>query len=149
MAKKPSADDATLHLIKEVNRRKAEIADSERGNYKTNMSFSYVEGSSNVLPLQVQKVESLLKIAAFLRSSEAAYEGVAKEMGVEDYPDFKWGGFAVADWWADIKLKIGKLQIDAKKKSLERLEERLNNIISPELRRQMELDAIEAELANK
>ena len=146
MAKKPSADDTTLQLIQEVKRRKEEIADSERSNYKTNLSFAYVEWSSSAVNLQVQKVDTLLKIAAFLRSTEAAYENVAKEMGVDDYPSFKWGGFTVEEWVADIKLKISKLQVEAKRKKLEVLEARLNSIVSPELRQQMELEAIQKEL---
>jgi hypothetical protein len=52
----------------------------------------------------------------------------------------------VADWEADIKAKILKIQITSEEKKLAALEERLNKIISPELRRKMELDAIKAEL---
>ena len=45
-----------------------------------------------------------------------------------------------------IKSRINKIQIGVKKKKLETLEARLNAIVSPELRRKLELDAIAAEL---
>ena len=61
-------------------------------------------------------------------------------------PPFEWTGFPVKDWLEDIKTRIDKLQIQSKKAKLETLEKRLNKIVSPELRAQMELDAIAAEL---
>ena len=47
MAKKKESDQKTLDLIKEVKNRKAEIARLTKPNWKTNCSFSYVEGNMN------------------------------------------------------------------------------------------------------
>ena len=58
----------------------------------------------------------------------------------------EWNGFSVNDWIDDIKTRINKVQIASKKVKLEHLESRLNAIISPELRAEMELEAISAEL---
>jgi hypothetical protein len=68
-------------------------------------------------------------------------------VGVENPPAFAWGNSSVADWLDDIRTRIGKIQIGEKRKKLEALEERLNKVISPELRAKMELDAIAAELS--
>ncbi len=46
----------------------------------------------------------------------------------------------------DIKTRINKIQIVSKRKKLEELEARLNSIISPSLKAEMEVDAIAAEL---
>jgi len=43
---------------------------------------------------------------------------------------------------ADVKTRIGKVSIDKKKRQLEALETRLEKIVSPELRAEMELQAI-------
>ena len=144
MAKK--TDQKTLDLIKEVKRRKEEISKIEKPNWITNCSFSYNEGSASRVNIHVEaSVKNLVSMAAFLRDREHSYDETAKVMGV-DAPAFTWDGFTVADWVEDIKSRINKVQIASKKKSLEALEERLNAIISPELRAELELEAIAGEL---
>ena len=46
----------------------------------------------------------------------------------------------------NIKTRLSKLNIDKEKKNLAKLEQRLDKIISPELRAEMELAAIQKEL---
>lgn len=145
MAKK--TDDKTLDLIKLVNQQKAEIAKAEKPNWNTNCSFSYAENSSNVTNIHVEaNIKNLICIASFLRDKENSYKETAKLLGV-DAPEFTWDGFSTNDWINDIKMRINKIQITTKKKKLETLEARLNAIISPELRAELELKAIESELA--
>lgn len=140
-------DDITLKLINEVNRRKAEIAKAERPTWKTNCSFAYVEGNPATTNLHVaSNIRDLVCIASFLRDKEKSYANAAKELGV-DAPKFSWCGSSVEDWLEDIKTRISKLEIASRRKKLEELESRLNSIISPDLRRQMELEAIQKELA--
>ncbi|CAE7860315.1 unnamed protein product [Symbiodinium microadriaticum] len=139
-------DAKTLELIKKVQQQKEEIAKAERPNWITNCSFSYTEGSAKAINLHVcRDVLEMVNIVAFLNAREDAYKKAVKELGV-DAPTFQWGGFSVADWKKDIKTRIDKVQITDKKKKLEALETRLNKIVSPELRAEMELEAIAAEL---
>jgi hypothetical protein len=141
-----ASDDKTLALIREVNRQKAEISKAERPNWITNCSFSYTENPSQAINIHVESnIRNLVCIAAFLQDRERSYADVAKTMGVEA-PNFTWGGFAVKDWLEDIKMRINKIQLASKKKKLEVLEARLNAIISPELRAEIELQAIADEL---
>lgn len=154
MAKKSTAsppagtDQTTLTLIQEVNRRKAEISRAERPNWKTNCSFSYDEDKAgSAVNLHVEtSVRRLVLIAAFLQDKAAAYARAAASLGVDNLPPFVWGNSPVADWLADIKTRLDKLDVAAKRKKLELLEERLNKIVSPELRAKMELEAIASEL---
>ena len=137
-------DKKTLELIKEVQRRKEEIAKAEKPAWKTNCSFSYNEGSAT-LPINLQvesNIKTLVNIAAFLRDKEDSYVDMAQELGVIDAPEFTWNGSPVADWISDIKSRINKVQIANKKKQLETLETRLAAIVSPELRAELELEAI-------
>ena len=144
-----SSDKKTLELIKEVQRRKDEISQVEKYHAITNCSFSYIEGSAkDVVNLHVERdIKKLINIAAFLIERKKAYINAwLNVLKVKDAPDFDWAGFSVEDWISDIKARIDKIQITSKKKSLEKLEKRLNAIVSPELRAEMELQSIEEEL---
>lgn len=146
MAKK--TDQKTLDLINDVKQRKLEISKLEKPNWKTNCSFTYIEGKMNdAINLHtVSKVQTLVEFAGYLLQKQEAYQKAANLLAV-DAPEFQWSGFAVNDWLEDFKTKINIIQLASKKKKLEELETRLNLIISPELKAQMELDAIAAELS--
>ena len=143
---KKNTDSITLDLMRQVEKQKKEISNAERPNWITNCSFSYTEKSSDAINIHVESnVRTLICIAAFLNSKEAAYKKAASILGVED-DTFTWGGFTTQNWIDDLKLRINKIQINSKKKKLEVLESRLNAIISPELKAQMELESIASEL---
>lgn len=145
MAKK--TDEKTLELMNEVARRKKEIEKVEKPNWITNCSFAYIEGSSQIINIHVEaNVRNLICIASFLLEKERAYREAAAQLEVVDPPAFLWCGHAVKDWVEDIKMRIAKIQISTKKKKLEMLEARLNTIISPELRAEMELEQIQKDL---
>jgi len=141
-------DKKTLDLINEVKRRKAEIAKLDRPNWRTNCAWSWVDGNlSNPINLQVESnVRNLISIAGFLGERATSYQRAAEALGVEDPPQFTWNNFTVDDWIEDIRARINKVQIASKKKKLEQLENRLNAIISPELKAELELEAIAGEL---
>lgn len=139
-------DAKTLKLIKAVEKQKEEISKAEKPNWATNCSFSYTERQNDAINIHVESnIRNLVCIAAFLKDKEKSYKEAAEALGV-DAPSFTWGGHTVADWLEDLKLRINKIQIGAKKKKLEDLEKRLNAIISPELKAERELEAIESEL---
>ena|ERR1700722_13168199 len=143
-----AADKKTLDLIQEVRRRKQEIQKAERPNWKTNCSFSWVEGSAGITNIHVESsVRNLLLIASFLKDKETGYNNIASALGIESVPLFTWCGYSAGDWLDDIRSRVNKIQIAAKKDSLEKLELRLNAIISPELRAELELASIAEELA--
>lgn len=145
MAKK-NTDDSTVALINEVRKRKAEIAELERPNFKTNCSFSYSEKASDSVNLhQESSIRNLLLIAGFLIDKDAQCNRAALRLGVEAQP-FVWHGFSTEDWIHDIRIRIGKIQISSKKKHLENIETRLNSIMSPEAKAAMELEAIKKDL---
>jgi hypothetical protein len=56
-------------------------------------------------------------------------------------------GYLISDWIDDFKKRIATIQLKEKKEKLKSLEVRLHAIISPEKKRQMELDAIMKDLA--
>lgn len=141
-------DEKTLKLIAEVKRRKEEIAEAEKPNYTTNMSFTFRDDGGRPVNLHVEKnISRLVSIAAFLMREGTDYEEASKILGV-DVGEFQWAGFTVDEWLGDLTTRINKLQIANKKKQLATLETRLDKIVSPELRAEMELAQIEQELGN-
>ena len=138
-------DQKTLDLIKEVNKQKAEIAQLEKPNWITNCSFDYKNGKSPINLHVESDVATLVLIAGFLINRDKYYREANVLLGV-DAPPFKYDGFSVKEWTSDIKTRINKIQITTKRQRLETLESRLNAIISPELRTQLELEAIMGEL---
>lgn len=140
-------DKKTLQLIEQIKKQKAEIAKLDRPTWNTNCAFAYVEGSSATVNIQVvSSIRDLVLIAAFLVEKQASYEKAAKLLGVEAPPPFTWSNFTVADWIDDLKLRICKIQVATKRKKLESMEARLAAVISPELKAEMELQAITEEL---
>jgi hypothetical protein len=144
-----NVDQKTLDLIAEVNKRKKEIAKANRPNYITNCAFNFIEGKfDGAINLHVEtSIDKLIKIASYIIAKEKGYKEAAFMFGLEKYiGNFTYNGYKCEDWIHDIKARIDKIMINEKQKSLDKLEERLNAIISPELKRQMELEAIANEL---
>jgi hypothetical protein len=144
-----STDKKTLELIAQVKEKKSAIEKAEKPSYKTNRVFSYAEGNkSNTININVETdVRKLVCIASFLIERSSNYELTAKKVfGIEKLPPFTWDGFTLDDWLSDLKTRVTKVQIVTEKKKLEALESRLNKIISPEKRAELELEAIASEL---
>lgn len=138
-----SVDKKTLELIKQVKKQKAEIEKSDRPNWLTNCSYN---SNGKVTNIHVESsVPRLVEIAGFLLSQEEAFQKASDFLEIEP-TKFLWDGYTVQEWLTDIKSRISKIQIGAKRKKLELLESRLNAIVSPELRAQLELEAITNEL---
>lgn len=138
-----NVDKKTLELIKQVNKQKSEIAKLDRPNWLTNCS---VEINSKHTNIHVEaSIPKLVEIAGFLLVQEESFQKASDFLELEP-SKYLWNGYAVSEWLTDIKSRIAKIRIGEKRKKLELLESRLNAIISPELRAQLELEAITNEL---
>ena len=85
-----------------------------------------------------------MKIAAAVKVHQLGYDAAVEELGTGG--TFKFFGYTPDQWMADIKTRLTKLNVEKEKRNLSKLEDRLDKIISPELRAKMELEAIEKEL---
>jgi hypothetical protein len=139
-------DEKVQLLFAKLQAKKAEVANAEKPQYLTGGQFRYSEvGSGSVDIVTARKEEKLVEILAFLKDRSKAYAQAAEELGV--VATFTWLGFTVEEWTTDLKTRVSILQLSKRKAELLELESRLNAIVSPELRRQMETDALEALLA--
>jgi hypothetical protein len=85
-------------------------------------------------------VRKIVDMYACLIDRKEKSEKSAQELGV-DYK-FSWFGFTIDEWKSDFQTRVDQISIQEKRKELAEIEARLNAIISPELKAQMELEAI-------
>jgi hypothetical protein len=142
--KASNSDELTLKLLEEINNRKAEIKSLERTSYVTNMSLTI--GTVNYNINVITDIRVIIDCIAYIESLEERYNKVVSDYSIVGAPVFKYCGYTSKDWVTDLMTKLGKIQISEKRKYLETLEARLNAIVSPELRAQMELENIAREL---
>jgi hypothetical protein len=137
-----NTDKIVQDLIKVIQNKKSAIAKAEKPNWLTNCSFRYDKGSASVINLQVcSDVVELTEILAFLYQKQESQKMANEMLGLTT--PFKWLGYTFDEWFSDIKTRLDKIQIVTKRKELEVLENRLDKLISPELKAQLELAEIQ------
>ena len=140
-------DEVIDKLLQVAKDKRKEIEQAEKPNWRTNCSFGYRPDTSERTNLQIQtKVDTLVDIMAFLIEKRDGWEK-ARSILVLPYKQFTWQGFTYDDWYSDIISRINKINIAEKKKELDEIEGRLNKLVSPERREQMELEALQKMLA--
>jgi len=134
------ADDKIKQLFAIVQAKKAEIEKLKNPTWITNCNFETPDGRQVNLHT-IPTVEKLVEVLATLLSTGKVYEEAATELGVDS--DFKWGGFTIEQWKIDLITRKEKIQVGAKKRKLAELESKLDTLVSPEMKRELELQAIE------
>jgi hypothetical protein len=148
MVTKTTTDEKVKALFISVQEKKLAIEKAERPCWKTSGNFGYSSNSAhdrtNIQTLT--DTRKLVEMLSFLLERKEKSESAASELGV-NY-NFTWLGFTVDEWKSDFQTRVNQISIQEKRKELAEIEARLNAIISPELKAQMELDAI-SELLGK
>lgn len=128
--------------------KKKEIANAEKPVWVTNMSFGFTEDVNSRINLQtVTSTKVLVSALASLTRAKDSFEAAAKALGTDI--KFTWLGYSYEDWKSDIQTRLNKIELTKKKVELENLEERLNKLVSPEVREALELAEIQAALSKK
>jgi hypothetical protein len=139
-------DKVVEQLFAQLQKKKDEIAKTEKPNWLTNCSFSFNRSGSDRMNIQtVSDIDVLVDALASLVEKEKAYKEAAKTLGHSG--TFKWNGFTVEEWTADFQTRVNKINITVKKKEFADLEARLDKLVSPEKREAMELEALSKLLA--
>jgi hypothetical protein len=137
-----TTDTKVKELFDLVQSKKLAIEKAERPCWKTSGNFGYSANSAHdrTQIATVTDVRKLVEMYAFLMERKDKSENAANELGV-DYK-FTWLGFTVEEWKDDFQTRVNQISIQEKRKELAEIEARLNALISPELKAQMELEAI-------
>lgn len=142
-----TTDAKVKELFKIVQQKKLAIEKAEKPCWQTSGTFGYSSNSAHDRT-NIQTITDTRKIVdmySFLIDRQEKSEKAAQELGVTY--SFSWLGFKVDEWKSDFQTRINQIMIQEKRKEFAELEARLNAIISPELRAEMELEAISEILA--
>lgn len=138
-------DERVLALFEKLQSKKAEVANAERPVYVTGGQFRYSESVGTSVDIMTARDErKLVEILVFLKDRSERYPAACEELGVT--AEFKWLSFTYDEWKQDLKTRISVLQIAKRKAELKELEARVNAVMTPELRAELELKALEAEI---
>jgi len=140
---KEKTDIQVSALIELVGIKKGEIKKAEKPDWKTNCLYRGAKADVNIRT--IGNVEDLVYLLATIKLEASYIQEAARELGVKNFNE-KISGFTLKDWTADLKTRANKITISKKKEDLEKLEAKLDKLISPELKRQMEIEAIKKEL---
>lgn len=134
-------DDVINALFAKLQEKKKAIEAIEKPNFKTNLTFGYnPENPTRINIHTVTDTDVLIRMLGFLMKEAELHNLAAEKLELKS--TFKWQGFTLEDWMHDIKARVGKINIDAKRKEFKQLEDKLNSLVSPEQRRLMEIEAI-------
>ncbi len=143
-----NSDKLVQDLLIKVEERKEAIKKLEKPQWNTTCSFSYREDAEVHDRVMIQTVidpNRLINILAFLRAREVSFVGAAEELGIKKVV-FKWMGYTVKEWAEDLQLRLDIVKIGEKRKDLEKKEKQLDTLMSPEMKRKLALEKIQAEL---
>ncbi len=142
-------DSKINDLFNVLNAKKQQVEAAESAStrkWKTNGVFPPVfDSSTRGINIQTQSAPNLIGLLSDLLIRDRAAQEAAEMMGAEY--DGKWGGYTIAEWVEDFKTRVAKIQLVTRKAELVDLEKRLDAIVSPEQRRELELEAITKSLS--
>ncbi len=141
-------DQKINELFSIVRKQKAEVEAAEKESkqsWKTNCSIIAPLGRGDA-PINIQTAkEDVIKTIVLGLLAHKDYAAKACEILGSSF-NSEYSGFSYEDWISDCKKRIAVLNIREKKEKLNTLEKRLNDIVSPEQKRDMELAAIMKEV---
>ena len=141
-----SIDEIVLELLNKVEEKKTQIGAAERPTWLTNCQFKYVPSVNDTVNLQtVREEEVLVDIYAFLVRKAGDFQVAAQDLK-QDKVKFKYLGFTLNEWLTDIQTRLSSLSIKKQREELAKLEERVNALVSPDQRRNIELAKLVKEL---
>ena len=135
------SDIQVTALLDIVNKKKAEITALEvKPNWVTNCTFKWFVDNSTVVNIQTIKEQQILDILVCLLNKEVMHTRATEILGLD--LKFTYLGYTLDEWTTDLKTRLSRLSISTKKAELATLEERLNNLMSADLKTQLELNEI-------
>lgn len=134
-------DSKIQKLFDRLQAKKKELEALEKPfSPKTNLSFPSDLAKSDRMNIQTANTEQIVHAMALLIGKVATFDQACKALDTK--LPFSWGGSSFEDWQHDMQQRVARLSTQEKRKEFNDLEKKLNNIVSPEQRRMMELEAI-------
>lgn len=135
-------DAQVTALFNVLQTKKAELEETKKAIGKQWATNCSVTVSYQGAPVNIQTASegTILGLVSYLLITQDYQARAAKELGIPAVSKF--AGAEFSEWIQDCKKRIAKLSVESKKTELDTLETRLNAIVSPEQKRQLELEAL-------
>ena len=129
-------------LLKTVKEQQEEVAKTEKKSKTSwNTTCSYNMANGKIVNIQICKEDKVIDVMTDLIREKTlrdqAYKALDLDHTLEDH-----NGFSIDDWTEDLKKRLASLRLKNQKEKLTILEKRLNNILSEEQKRELELEDI-------
>jgi hypothetical protein len=138
---KMKRDEKTKAYIEEVKNKIATLSKKSNYAWNTNCVFNYNGEKINIHTCDLTK---LVSIATYLVMTKKCHDEACQELGVKT--TFTYFGETYSNWMSDFRNRVEVLKIQEEKSKLEKMLNKLNGIISEELKAEMVLENIENEL---
>lgn len=140
-------DNTIQTLFAKLEERKAKVASLKSEiakSWKTNCAYRLV-GAAATTNIQTASVEVVEEIATALVMFSEAREKARKRLDRTTTSDMV-QGYSVDDWFSDLSKRLASIDIRTEEAQLAQLETRLNQVLSPEERRRIEVELLTREL---
>ncbi len=144
MAKTQSKDDQLIVQLQDAVEKKKKALKAINEPNVTNMSFGFTDSQSDRQNISVQGIDWVVRALAWLIMMKECWEKSANILGVK--AEFKWLGYSYGDWEKDLVRRAGKINHAEEKAKLERMEARLEELLSPDAKKKKELDSMMKDL---
>lgn len=137
-------DQAVLALLVKVDSKRKEIEKAKtKPSWKTSCSFGRnPDNAAERVNIQtIKDINRLADIYAFLMLQHDYSNLAADQLRIPR--SGMWQNYPIEDWKADIKSRVASLSIEQKQRELDELDNRVNQLVTPEQRRVMELKALQ------
>lgn len=142
-----SADQKIEQLLAALKKQRDEFDAAEaltKRPWRTNCSFGR-EGLGGPVNIVTASQSVIVNLMTELVMREQAAGTVTTLLGLPVEP-VRHGQYTMEEWTADFRKRIAIIQLAEKRRKLDDQEARLNQLVSPERRREMELAALAAEI---
>lgn len=134
-------DQIVMSMLEKIRIKKEELKQaSGRPRWKTNCAFVSGTHAFNLQTITDKKVLAL-NFGHLIRLKDAE-EQAANLLGLDYEWDFN--GYSYEDWMADFKTRANMLTLKEKEQELKELDARINKLVTPEQRRDMEIKELES-----
>lgn len=140
------SDTLIQQLMESAAKKRAAIEKTQGYTNKTNLSFPLDERNirENVNLNVVNNIDEIVRLLAVLKEKQKNISEAASELGVKS--SFKWGGFSYNNWRDDMRNRVETIQLRNKKNELKEIESQLNELMSPEMQKNIKLAEIQKKL---
>lgn len=135
-------DDQVRELIKLVNDKESGIKEATNPIWETNCVYKMDNITRNIR--SISDVDDAISLYKRILSDYKNHNEACKDLGLE--LEYKFNNFTLEQWKNDFKNVVSNITLSREKKNLSILKSKLDNLVSEDERKRIELESIKREL---